>query len=222
MKKTNLKYELKLNIKSIVAYEKLTQQSFADFDTSLEKIIPLLYCIIVCNNDYKETYADTVKYLFSNINTLNDLSNKLDKELKFQSQFQSIGKLNNVEESVEENKEPKQESNKVYITQLIPILIKDCNLDINYVMEDMSYSDIDLFIKYKDLKERNELEEKRLFTYLSILPHIDSKKCSLQQLLPFSWEEEERRKKGLEEIKKNEKKFYSFLNNNNINTNTDK
>ena len=66
MKHTQIKYNIQLNIKSIVLYEKLTQESFALFDGSIHKIIPLLYCMIVANNDYKETYEDTLKYLFSN------------------------------------------------------------------------------------------------------------------------------------------------------------
>lgn len=213
MKHTNLKYKIKLDIKSIVLYEKLTQESFALFDGTINKIIPLLYCMIVANNDYNETYENTVSYLFKNENLMKELSGILEKEILFSSQFKSPFKeeINNSTE-IENNT---QNDKHIFISQLIPVLVADCGLDINYVLNEMSYTDIDLYIKYKDDKERTKLEEKRLFTYLTVLPHIDSKKCSLQQFLPFTWEEKERKEKGMKEIELNQHKLQDFLNSKN-------
>lgn len=204
-----LKYNLKLNIRSISLYEKLTQESFALFDGSINKILPLLYCMIVANNDYKETYENTIKYLFNNENLMKDLSNRLEKEIQFNSQFKSPFKEEelNLSDKIDNSSNEKQ----VFISQMIPILVADCGLDINYVLNEMQYTDIDTYIKYKDDKERNKLEEKRLFTYLTVLPHIDSKKCSIQQFLPFTWEEKEKKEKGLKEIQKNQHKLQEFL-----------
>ena len=39
MKRTNLKYNIKLNIKSIVLYEKLTQESFANFEGTISQLM---------------------------------------------------------------------------------------------------------------------------------------------------------------------------------------
>ena len=75
----------------------------------------------------------------------------------------------------------------------------------------MQYTDIDLYIRYKDDKERTKLEEKRLFTYLTVLPHIDSKKCPIEKFLPFQWEEKEKKEKGLKEIEMNQHKLQEFL-----------
>lgn len=209
MKKTNLKYNIKLNIKSIVLYEKLTQESFAYFDGTISKIIPLLYCMLVANNDYNETYEDTVTYLFKNESLMKDLGERLEKQMKFQAQFKSP--FNEEEINLSDKTDKVSNEKQVFITQMIPILVVDCGLDINYVLNEMQYTDIDLYIKYKDDKERTKLEEKRLFTYLTVLPHIDSKKCPIEKFLPFQWEEKEKKEKGLKEIEMNQHKLQEFL-----------
>ena len=142
MKHTQIKYNIQLNIKSIVLYEKLTQESFALFDGSIHKIIPLLYCMIVANNSYNETYEDTVTYLFKNESLMKDLSSRLEKEMKFQQQFKSPFNEEKIDLSITENNT--QNEKQVFITQMIPILVMDCGLDINYVLNEMSYTDIDI------------------------------------------------------------------------------
>lgn len=209
MKKTKLQYKINLNIKSIVLYEKLTQESFSLFDGTISKIIPLLYCMLVANNDYNESYEDTVKYLFNDERLMKELGERLEKQMKFQSQFKSPFK----EEEINLSDKSNDTSNdkQVFITQMIPILVVDCGLDINYVLNEMQYTDIDLYIRYKDDKEKTKLEEKRLFTYLTVLPHIDSKKCPIEKFLPFQWEEKEKKEKGLKEIEMNQHKLQEFL-----------
>lgn len=209
MKKTKLQYKINLNIKSIVLYEKLTQESFSLFDGTISKIIPLLYCMLVANNDYNESYEDTIKYLFNDERLMKELGERLEKQMKFQSQFKSPFK----EEEINLSDKSNDTSNdkQVFITQMIPILVVDCGLDINYVLNKMQYTDIDLYIRYKDDKERTKLEEKRLFTYLTVLPHIDSKKCPIEKFLPFQWEEKEKKEKGLKEIEMNQHKLQEFL-----------
>lgn len=222
------KYDLKLNIKSLVLFERLTKTSFQNFNGTIEQIIPLLYCMLVANNTFKETYENTIKYLFSDEIFLKVLSDKLEKLLKYEEQFnasiENIIKENAVELNVE------KENKAIFISQLIPILVSDCNLDINYIMNEMNYTEIDSYINYRDTKYKSNLEEKRLFTYLSIIPHIDTKKCSMQQLLPFDWEIEHKKEQGLKTIEQDKHKLDEFLksgnlkfnpiNNNEENTNT--
>ena len=92
----------------------------------------------------------------------------------------------------------------------------DCNLDINYVLNEMHYSEIDSYIKYRDDKNKNRLEEKRLFTYLTIMPHINAKKLTVSELLPFSWEKEEKEKEGLKVIDTHKDKLKNFMNSGSI------
>lgn len=206
-----LDYTLKLNIKSIVLYERLTNESFSLFKPDVERVIPLLYCMLVANNDFTSTYEDAVEFLFSDEKFLSDLTKKLESLLKFQSQFSTTNFYQEeIEEFKEEIKKDKPEK-PVFVSQLIPILVSDCGLSIEYVMNEMHYSEIDLYIHYKDEKYKAEMEDKRFWTYLSMLPHIDSKKCKIENLIEFPWEKDKKKKEGLKAIERDRKKFEEFM-----------
>ncbi len=208
MKKLN--FNLKLNIKSIIFYERLTGKPFSTFNGSEEDVIPLLYCMLVANNDFKRTYEETIKYLFTDEKFVEEINSRLQKIFLFESQFFNKEEVD--EKLPSQNSiQNKEESNKVFIHQLVPILVMDCNLDINYVLNEMHYSEIDSYIKYRDDKNKNRLEEKRLFTYLTIMPHINAKKLTVSELLPFSWEKEEKEKEGLKVIDNHKDKLKNFM-----------
>lgn len=207
MKKLN--FNLKLNIKSIIYYERLTGKPFSTFTGSEEDVVPLLYCMLVANNDFKRSYEETIKYLFTDEKFVEQINSRLQKIFLFESQFFN---KENKEIPSQINTPNKEESNKVYIYQLVPILVMDCNLSIDYVLNEMHYSEIDSYIKYRDDKNKNRLEEKRLFTYLTIMPHINAKKLTVNELLPFSWEKEEKEKEGLKVIDTHKDKLKNFMN----------
>lgn len=209
MKKLN--FNLKLNIKSIIFYERLTGRPFSTFTGNEEEVIPLLYCMLVANNDFKRTYEETIKYLFTDEKFVEEINSRLQKIFIFESQFFNNQNINE-EIPTEINTPNKEESNKVFIHQLVPILVMDCNLNIDYVLNEMHYSEIDSYIKYRDDKNKNRLEEKRLFTYLTIMPHINAKKLTVNELLPFSWEKEEKEKEGLKVIDTHKDKLKNFMN----------
>ena len=208
MKKLN--FNLKLNIKSIIYYERLTDRPFSTFTDSEEDVIPLLYCMLVANNDFKRTYEETIKYLFTDEKFVDEINSRLQKIFLFESQFFNKEEVDEKSPSQIDTLN-KEESNKVFIHQLVPILVMDCNLDINYVLNEMHYSEIDSYIKYRDDKNKNRLEEKRLFTYLTIMPHINAKKLTVNELLPFSWEKEEKEKEGLKVIDNHKDKLKNFM-----------
>lgn len=221
-----LDYKFKLNIRSIVLYERLTGESFASFKSDVERVIPLIYCILAGNNEINFSYEEAIEFLFSDEEFMKDLSKKLEDSLRFQSQFSQITSYKDeLDDNVE--KEKKEDPEKpVFISQLIPILVSDCGLSIEYVMNEMHYSEIDNFIHYKDEKYKARMEEKRLFTYLTIAPNIDTKKVTVEKLLPFSWEKEKKKKEGLKTIERDRAKFEEFMNSgalkidNNKNTDT--
>lgn len=213
MKKLN--FNLKLNIKSIIYYERLTGRPFSTFTDSEEDVVPLLYCMLVANNDFKRTYEETIQYLFTDEKFVEQINNRLQKIFLFESQFFNNQDINK-EIPTEINTPNKEDTNKVFIHQLVPILVMDCNLNIDYVLNEMHYSEIDSYIKYRDDKNKNRLEEKRLFTYLTIMPHINAKKLTVNELLPFSWEKEEKEKEGLKVIDNHKDKLHQFINSGSI------
>lgn len=209
-------YKLKLNIKSIVLYERLTGESFSQFSPTTEKVLPLLYCVLVANNDFTTTFEDTVEYLFSDQEFLSDITRKLENLLKFQGQFARNFIKDDTEEEKVDNSDP------VFVSQLIPILISDCGLSIEYVMSEMNYLDIDDYIHYRDERYRSDMEDKRFWTYLSMLPHIDSKKCKIESLIEFPWEKKRKKKEALETIKRDRAKFEEFMKSGSLKVNKNK
>lgn len=91
---------------------------------------------------------------------------------------------------------------------IVPVLVKDCGLDIHYVLDDMKYTDIPIFLRYREQRMRAETEDKRLWTYLITVPHLNPKKrVTPETFLPLPWEKERK----ILDFKKNEKAMAARL-----------
>ena len=85
---------------------------------------------------------------------------------------------------------------------IVPVLVKDCGLDIRYVMDEMRYTDIPVFLRYREQRMRADTEDKRLWVYLITAPHLNPKKrVTPESFLPLPWEKE----KKINEFRKNER-----------------
>lgn len=88
--------------------------------------------------------------------------------------------------------EAKAES-EPWTRDIVPVLVKDCGLDIRYVLDDMRYSDIPIFLRYREQRMRAETEDKRLWVYLITAPHLNPKKrVTVESFLPLPWEKEKK------------------------------
>ena len=91
---------------------------------------------------------------------------------------------------------------------IVPVLVKDCGLDIRYVLDDMRYSDIPIFLRYREQRMRAETEDKRLWVYLITAPHLNPKKrVTVESFLPLPWEKERK----ILDFRKNEKAMAARL-----------
>ena len=98
--------------------------------------------------------------------------------------------------------------NEPWTRDIVPILVKDCGLDIRYVLDDMRYTDIPLFLRYREQRMRAETEDKRLWVYLITAPHLNPKKrVTPETFLPLPWEKERK----ILAFKKNEKEMAEKL-----------
>lgn len=98
--------------------------------------------------------------------------------------------------------------NEPWTRDIVPVLVKDCGLDIRYVLDDMRYSDIPVFLRYREQRMRAETEDKRLWTYLVAAPHLNPKKrVTPETFLPLPWEKERK----ILDFKKNEKEMAEKL-----------
>lgn len=215
-----IEYELKLNLKAIMMYERLTHNSFIDFVNGANEkdVIPLIYCMIAANNkDFNQSFDDTVRYLFTNEAIMGDMTRRVKDQMNYLSQFGTVDFLIGYQDvDINEKKDTTkgEKKEKVYLSSFIPPLISDCGLSIHYVLYDMPFQDIDLYMKYRDDRKKEELEERRLFVYTLISPHIDSKKLPYDKFMVFPWEKAKKHRESLEYLnnKAHQEQLKAFLN----------
>lgn len=177
-------FVLKLNIKALIHFEKLTGKSFSDIDfEDYKDSLKLIYCCYYCNNeDFTYTYDSFEKVVLNNQKQSQKIFNQFNKIVILQNQFTSYRERVN---STEEN------TGKIYVHKLIPILVTNCGLDINYILNEMPVDEIGLYISNYNINKQEELQLQRLWSFYSILPHIGKKLKSPKDLILFNWEKEE-------------------------------
>jgi hypothetical protein len=200
---------IKINMKSLINYEMMTNKSFYEFDlTSESDMLILLYNIVLTNNDEKFSYDEFVEIMKST-KLYKEVFEKFNFEMNLIQQY--IKKEIKIEtKNVEAETEIKNE--KVFLKDVVATLIIHCQIDINYVMFEMKMYEIEFLIKSHNEKTKQEMEQNRLWTWFSMLPHIDSKSIqkSPKGLILFPWEDEIEPEKEIEFVD-----FQKIIENNN-------
>lgn len=186
-------YRIKLNMKSICYYEKISGKSF--FKLSNDDIPKLLYACWEMNNPNEVMSYNMFETMLKNkkfAKWISETTNKI---------FDIINQFNDPKETEEEETE-----SDTTITEIVSGLIVKMRVDAHYVMYDMDLFEIEPFFKQYDALQKEKLMYERLWTYLTILPNIDGKKCkSPSEMFMFPWEEDERKKKYEEDLKREAK-----------------
>lgn len=188
-----MKYNIRLSIKAIIRVEQILSKPFTDIDyTNVEELTKLLYCTVLANNPVLFTYEE-----FQSI---------VENEKQFATMIKEIEKVNNVlEQFTQSGRSGSVEAveGAQYIKDLAGMLILS-GLDAHYVMDEMDISDIPVFIEAYEKKKREEMEASRLWTFMSVAPHIDTKKIrSVEDFFLFPWEIEGKKKKAEAEMNAN-------------------
>ena len=181
-----MKYNIRLSIKAVVRVEQILSKPFTDIDyTNVDELTKLLYCTVLANNSVSFTFEE-FQLIAENEKQFAAMIKEIEKVNKVLEQFTQPNKS----ESGEGTGEPQ------YIKDLAGMLIIS-GLDAHYVMNEMEISDIPIFIEAYEKKKRDDMEASRLWTFLSIVPHIDTKKVkSPKDLMMFPWEEEQSRREA--------------------------
>ena len=188
----------KLNLQAIRVAERLLKKPFGEFDlTDEETILTLMYAMVSENNDEVMTFDQ-----FKSILNMGKIGIKVQRavsdEMAYIDQFKE-------EVSDKEEKAP-------YMGDLAAILIT-FGLDAHFVLYEMKLFEIGDYIKAIDEHKKEQMERDRLWTFYTILPHIDQKKIkSPQDLMPFPWEREQLEKDALEQLEKDKDMFNKFMN----------
>lgn len=179
-----VKYNIQLTMKAIIRTEQMLSKPFVDIDYSNpDELSKLLYCCVLANNSVAFTYEE-FQAISENETQLSTMLKEIEKANLVLSQFSGSQK-----ESVGDNAGSPQ-----YVKDLVGTLIM-AGLDAKYAMNEMELSDIPVYIEAYEKRKREEMEASRLWTFLNVAPHIDTKKIkSAKNLILFPWEEEETRK----------------------------
>lgn len=192
---------MSLKIKSIIRWEQLRKKSFSLIDyVDQDDIEALLYTTTISQDGGIYTF-EVFRQTLVNKKLVKDLACQLDKESTFLSQFQK------------KNKDAGSGTDEVIpgmISEIVSILILS-GLDARYALNEMELCDLPLFLEAYERKKKEQMEESRMWTYLTILPHIDAKKMEngAKDLITFPWED----KKEVTEISDIEaQRFEEFMN----------
>ena len=176
---------IKLNIRSIIKFEQFANKPFNEFDyTNIDDVSKLLYCVVLANNPESFTYDEFIE-LSKSKKISKEITDKFNKEIKLIELFAS-------KEVKEETTEEPSEKVTIFIKDIVAFLIVNAGINANFIMNEMSVNDIPLYMNAYNNKVKEQMESSRLWTYLSILPHIDSSKInSPSKFYSFPWEVEQ-------------------------------
>lgn len=166
------KDKMRLKLKNIVKWEQLMRLPFSKIDFTKEDHISAM--IYICTEQRVDFQV------FRKVS----LSASFKKEVEYiLSELQYIHQFQKEEDSGNQGVD-------CWIVDIAFSLIAK-GIDASYVLESLSLIDLPYLIKAISEKEKEELESQRLWTYLTVLPHIDSRNLkSPQDIFPFPWEVE--------------------------------
>ena len=192
------KRELAFNFKALMMFEKLSGESY--FNINEVNYVFLLYSMYMVKHPYLNmTLIDFANIFGSNKKVTKQLLKEFEEYMVYIRQFTSSNKTEAVDEGGADDKNA-----HTTITDIVMYLITACGIDPHYVMYEMELWEIEPYMKFAEMNKKESLEMDRLWTYLNISPHIDTKKCkSPDKLLPFPWEIQEKKEKQIKELENN-------------------
>lgn len=185
-------YKLKLNIASAKLFERIASKSF--YDMVDEDILMLAYCCLVANNDFFISYETFLGMLGNR-----KIALWVEKEMERMGDFlKDIIKIETEQEAGGDG--TKVENPR--ISDLAADLVVSYGMNPHYVDYEMPIYELDIYYKAAERRFHAELEEKRMFSYLSNMANF-KKKMKLEEYLPLPWEIETKKKKAEEELRFN-------------------
>ena len=205
-----MSYNLFPSFKAIRYFERMTGKSFLELENNPDLLLHLIYCCLLSHpeNNFRMTFDDAIAHFFPKHGE--ELANLFANEMKIINQFNEDMIKQEDDSSINEpdNSSPAKEE-KLFLSSLIPLLITNCHLDIDYVLNEFDYTDTKMYLESSVEKHHEEMENQRLWTYLTVAPHISSKANikKAEDLIEFSWEKGKRQKEAEEKMKQDREKL---------------
>lgn len=110
------------------------------------------------------------------------------------SALQQYSKVEARDERSEVREEPTANSQQPRaLTDVVTELLTEGVVPADYLLERAELWELTIYIDATQRKRQQRLERERLWSYMGLLPHIDSKKIKRpEDLIPFAWDEEAR------------------------------
>lgn len=183
--------KMKLNIRSISYYETVRGKSFFDKDMTEEDVAFLVFSMLHENNDIDITFKGFTALLED------------ERVLKWCMVQSTIMQREAMELCIKKRDNEKAEElppdNMIKVTDIANYLIIKHGMDVRYVMNDMKLWELSNYAEAATNAYQDRLTEERLWTYLTIMPHVDGKKLGgPEKLLPFPWDDKSQNAKQKE------------------------
>lgn len=174
-----------LTLRAVLLFEKLTARSFSSLNIlDEEDAVTLLYCLQRCEEGGSVLPLDVWKQVLESESVKDELYARLERTLEAMIPL-----------SLPEGTSPTEETDEdtsTDFTSIAGMLVVDGGLSPSYVMDTMELWEIPAFLDALDRKKREAIEHQRLFTWMTMMPHLSSDSVgSPEELLPFPWEQAE-------------------------------
>lgn len=193
-----------LTIKAIIRWEQLRKKSFSLMDyTDKDDVDSLLYTTTICNNEGKMYTFDVFRQTLTNEKIVRELVLALERETAVLNQFQKKQEESNLGIS---------DASQGLIGELVSTLIMS-GLDAHYALEEMELCDLPMYIEAFEKKKKEQMENDRMWTYYSMLPHIDARKMKngVKDLIVFPWEEADLVREAEKALSDDSGRFEDFM-----------
>lgn len=199
--------EYTICIEAFVRWEQMTGRSFQriNFEDAAD-LHKLLYCAYIINRPFSTTFERFETALLSNKRLYKRAINQLSHYNSVSTQFSVLKQAPTIEPDDDTVDAP------IFLGDVTARLVIMGGMDARYVMREMSIEDMMRYVRALDEKQKQENEAARLWTYLSILPHVDKNKLpSPQRLITFPWETEAIRAEAERVAEASREEFEKFM-----------
>lgn len=175
----------KLTLRAVLLFEKLTARSFSSLSIlDEEDAVTLLYCLQRCEEGGSVLPLDVWKQVLESEAVKSQLYARLERTLEAMIPL-SLPEGTAPTEETDEDTSPD-------FTSIAGMLVVEGGLSPSYVMDTMELWEIPALLDALDRKKKEALEHQRLFTWMTMMPHLSSDSVgSPEELLPFPWEQAE-------------------------------
>lgn len=195
----------RLTMKAIIRWEQIRGRAFSVLDYADREDIEALLYTMYCGEVKSEYTFEVFRQVLADERFMNSMFSDLSKIMRIVAQFQKQTDSPGIS-NAEGNPNP------VKASEIIATLIMS-GLDAGYVLNDMELCDLPMYIEAYERQKKERMEESRMWTYFTMLPHIDAKKMKngARDLIIFPWEEQEIQREAERALREDADRFEEFM-----------